>query len=116
MVHPPNSLSEHGRDIQHLELGADPLVLVLGNRVGDYDLVDAAGVDPGNGISAEDTVRDEHDDLEGTLTLQKLSGASDGVRGVDDVVDKDADTVGNVTNQHHAGVSLLVVLDGAAFL
>ena len=116
MVHPPDRLAEDRRDVEYLEFWALLLVLVLGYRVGHYDFVDAAGVDARDSIAAKDAVGDEDDDLESALALEKLGGAGDGVARVDDVVDKDADSVGDVADEHHACVSLFVVFDGTTFL
>lgn len=115
-MHPPDSLSKHGRDIQDLQLRADLLMLVLGDRVGHYDFVDTAGVDPRDRISAEDAVGDENDDFESALALEELGSTSDCVGGVDDVVNEDTDAISDVANEHHAGVALFRELDRAAFL
>lgn len=111
-----NGFGEDGGDVNDLKLGAQAAVLVLGNRVGHEKFVDGGCVDPTNGVAAEDAVGNECVDHGGALSLEKLGGAGNGVGRVGDVVDEDADAIGDVTDQHHAGVALLVELDGAAFL
>jgi hypothetical protein len=102
--------------IQVLQLGAQAHVLVLRHRVGHDHLIDGRSVDAGNGIAAEDAVREQGVDGSGALLLKELGGPGDGVAGVDKIVNKDADAVLDVSNKHHAGVALLAVLGRAALL
>jgi hypothetical protein len=51
MVDAADGLGEYGRDVEHLELRAKRLVLVLGNRVGDHNFVKRRCVDPRDGIA-----------------------------------------------------------------
>lgn len=116
VVDAANGFGEDGGDVDDVEFGTHAAVLVLGHGVGDEQLVDGGGIDATDGIAAEDAVADEGVDHGGALALEQLGGAGDGVCGVDDVVDEDAHAVGDVADEHHAGVALLVELDGPAFL
>lgn len=116
VVDAADALGEDGRDVEDVELGAQALVLLLGDRVGDDDAVDGRGVDAGDGVAREDAVGDEGVDLRGALALEELGGAGDGVARVDEVVDEDADAVRDVADEHHARVAVFAELDGAALL
>lgn len=90
-------------------------MLGLRDCVGHNDLVEGAGVDAINGVSAENAMRDERVDLGSTLFLQELRGTCDCVRSICQIVDKDRCSVRNVSNQHHGGVLPIADLCGAAF-
>lgn len=55
-------------------------------------------------------------DLQSSLLLQELSGPRNGVRSVDDIVDQDANSVLDVSYQHHSRVSMLAKLRRSSFL
>lgn len=116
VVHTADGLGKDGGDVENLELGALAAVLLLRDRVGDDDLVNGRGVDARNRVAAEDTVGDKGVDFCGSLALEQLGGARDGVGRVDQVVYENADAVGHVADEHHAGVALLGELDRTAFL
>lgn len=116
MVDTANSFGEHGANVQYLELRAETAVLRLRHRVGDENLVNGRGVDARNGIAAEDTVGQQGIYLDGAFALEQLGSSSDGIGRVTKIVDQDTNAVGNVSNQHHAGVALLGELDRSAFL
>ena len=79
MMHPPNSLSKHITNLQHLQLRTMLQVLLLRHTVRHDHFVQTAGVDSVDSISTEDSVRDESiDDLSAAL-LEQLSGAGDRV-------------------------------------
>lgn len=116
VVDAADGLAKDGRDVNDLELGAQAAVLVLGHRVCDEHLINGRGVDARNGVAAEDAVRQQGIDLGGALLLEQLGCARDGVGGIGEIVDEDADAVGDVADKHHASVFLLGELDGTAFL
>jgi len=116
MVNTANGLCKDGRDVQHLQLGAETAMLFLRDRIGDDDPVNSRGIEARNGITAEDAVGEESVDLESAFALKQLGGPGDGVGRVAKVVDKDADAVGNVADEHHAGVARFGELDRTALL
>lgn len=111
-----DGFGENGGNFENLELGAQPTMLVLRDRVGDHNLVNGRSIDASNGISTEDTMGEQSVYSSSALTLEKLGGSGNGVARVDDVINQDAHTIGNVTNKHHAGISVFGELDRASFL
>lgn len=93
VMHPPNGFREHTPDLQHLELGTQPHMLVLRHTVGDDDFVEVGAVDALAGIAGEDAVGDEGVDAAGAGFLEQLGGAGDGVGGVCEIVDEDGGAV-----------------------
>lgn len=91
-------------------------MLVLGNRIGHYDLINGGCVYTRNRVAAENTMSNKGIDLCRTLSFEQLSGAGDGVAGVDKIVNEDADAVGDITDKHHAGIALLGELNRSTFL
>ena len=116
VVDAADGLSKDGGNVENIKFRTLSAVLELGNRVGDEDLVDGGSVDLGDGISAEDAVGEKGIDFESSLTLEELGGAGNGVASINHVIDKDTDAVRNVTNKHHAGISVFGELDRTAFL
>lgn len=116
VVHAANGLGKDGADVNDFELGAQASVLSLWDRVGDENLVNGRGIDASDGVAAKDAVGEQGVHLGSTLTLQELGRTSNGVAGIEQVVDENADAVGDVSNKHHAGVALFRELDGTAFL
>ena len=80
VVNTANGLGEDIANLEDLQLGAFLEVLFLGHGVGGDDLVNRTGVDTLHSISREYTVGDECIDLLSAFLLQKLGGASDGLR------------------------------------
>lgn len=91
-------------------------MLILGDRVGDQNLVNGRSIDTGNGVTAKHSVSEKSVHLGSALLLQKLSSARDGVSSVNDVVDQDADAVCDITHKHHAGIAVLGESDRTALL
>ena len=117
MVDATDRLGENGGDIQDVELGSKLLLmLVLGNRVGDDQLVNRRSLDAVESVTAEDTVSQQGVDGGGTLLLEELGSSGNGVSGIGNVVEEDAHAVGNVTDEHHAGVLAIGDLGRAALL
>jgi hypothetical protein len=112
----PTYLGEDVSYFQNLQLLAALLVLLLVDTVGNNNLVDGTSIDAVDGIAAEHAVSDESDDLVGTLLFQELGCASDGVGSVGKIVDKDSDTVCDVTYQHHGRVLAVGDLSRATLL
>lgn len=103
-------------DFQDLKLGALQDMITLSNSIGDNDLVDGALIDTLNGISTQETVRDQSVDLRRSFLLQKSSGACDGIGGVCKIVDQDSGAILDVTDKHHGGILAISDLGGTAFL
>jgi hypothetical protein len=135
MMRAADSLGQDLRDVENIQLRAKSgLVLVLWHTVGGDELVDAAVLDAGDGIAAEDAVSDERDDGCGTLLLQELGRACNlwstlverrcmnhskgahGVAGVNEIVDDDADTVCYIADEDHAGALTVGDLGRTALL
>lgn len=117
MVDAPHRLGKDGRDIQDVELGSKLLlVLVLGNRVGNDQLVNRRGLDAADSVAAEDTVSQQGVNCGGALLLKELGGSGDSVAGVGNVVEQNADAVSNVTHEHHTGILAIGNLGRAALL
>lgn len=116
VVDSANGLGEDGGDVEHLQLGARAAVFLLGNRVCYNHLVNGRGIDSRDGISTEDAVGDEGIDLGGALALEQLRGARNGVACVDNIVDQNANAVCDITDEHHAGIALLVKFYRPTFL
>lgn len=116
MVNSANSFSKDGRNVQYLQLGAQTTMLVLGNRIGHNDLVNGRCIKTGDCVATEDTVGEQSIDFGCSLLLQELRSSCDGVGSVSQVVNQDANAIGNIANEHHASVSLFSKLNGAAFL
>jgi len=112
----PTYLGEDVSNFEHLQLLTTLLVLLLVDTVGDNNLVNGTSIDAINGITTQHAVGDESDDLVGTLLLQELGCASDGVGGVGKIVDKDSDTVCDVTYQHHCRILAVGDLSRATLL
>jgi hypothetical protein len=108
-----------GEDISYFEnfqLLATLLVLLLINAVGDNNFVNGTSIDAVDGITAEHAMSDESDDFAGTLLLQELGCASDGVRSVGKIIDQNSDTVCDITYQHHCRVLAIGDLSRATLL
>jgi hypothetical protein len=73
-------------------------------------------VDPVNGITREDAMCNQCNNLRGTTALQEFGGAGDGVRGVSKVVDEDSAAVGDGANKEQGCVLTIGNLSWAAFL
>ena len=117
VVDAADRLGENGGDVQDVELGSKLLlVLVLGYRVGNDQLVNRRSLDAVDSVTAEDTVSQQRVDGGGTLLLKELGGSGDGVAGIGNVVEKNADAIGNVTDEHHASVLAIGDLGRATLL
>lgn len=112
----PTYLGEDVSYFENLQLLTTLLVLLLVNAVGDDDLVNGTSIDAVDGITTEHAVSDKSNDLAGTLLLQELGCASDGVGSVGKIIDKDGDTVCDVTYQHHRRVLAIGDLSRATLL
>ena len=80
-------------NFQDFELGASAQVLRLGNAIGHNNLVQSTGIDAVNGVTAKNTVCHESVDARSAFLLQKLSGASDGVRCIGQIINQDRGAV-----------------------
>jgi hypothetical protein len=112
----PTYLGEDISYFENLQLLATLLVLLLINAVGDNNLVNGTSIDTVDGITTEHAVSDESDDLAGTLLLQELGCASDGVGSIGKIVDKNGDAVCDITHQHHCRVLAIGDLSWATLL
>lgn len=109
-------LSENVADLQDLELGAAAQVLTLVHTVGHHHLVEGAGVDALNGVTAQDAVGDESIHLGGTLLLEELGRPGNGVGGIRQIVNKNCGPVADIADQHHSGILAVGNFRGAALL
>jgi len=116
VVDAANGLRKDGGDVQVLKLGAESHVIPLRNRVGDDHLVDGRSVNTRDGVTAKNTMGQEGVDVSSALLLEQLGSSGNGVAGVDEIVDEDADLVLDIAHQHHASVALLGVLGRASLL
>ena len=116
VVYTADSLGKDRRNVENLQLRAEPAMLLLRHRVRHNNLVQGRGIDTRNGIAAEDTVGDESVHFGGTLALEEFRSSGDGVGGIDQVVNKDTDPISDITDEHHAGIAVLVELNRTAFL
>lgn len=91
-------------------------MFLLGNTIRDNDLIQRTGIDPLDSIATQHAVRQQRVDFGGALLLQQLGRARDGVGGVGEVVDEDADPVGDVADEHHGCVLAVGDFRRAAFL
>ena len=112
----PTYLGEDVSYFQNLQLLAALLVLLLVDTIGDNNLVNGTSIDAVDSITTQHAMSDESDDLVGALLLQELGCASDGVGSVGKIVDKDSDTVRDVTYQHHCRILAVGNLSRAALL
>jgi hypothetical protein len=116
MVHAADSLGEDVADLEDLELRAARFVLCLVHRVGHDHLVEGAGINAIDGISAQDPVGDERIHLGSALLLQQLRRTRDRVRCVCQVIDEDGRAVRDVSDEHHSRILAVVDLGGTALL
>lgn len=79
-------------------------MLFLWDTVSDDDFVDGAGVDAGDGVTAENSVGEESVDVGSALSLYKLGSAGNGVGCISEVIDDNGDTASNISHKHHGGV------------
>lgn len=91
-------------------------MVLLRNGVCHDHLVDSRSIDTRDGVTTENAVRQEGIDVSSTLLLEQLGSSRNGVAGIDEVVNEDADLVLDITHQHHAGIALLGVLGRASLL
>lgn len=85
----------------HLDLGALFHVVLLRNRVGHHDRIEARVVDFADRIAAEYAMGADGVDLLGARLLQLLLGQAERAARVGHVVDEDGDAVLHVAHQHH---------------
>lgn len=116
MVDTSDGLGENLGYVQHFQFGASLPVDVLGDGVGDNDLVDGGGVDACDRIAAQDAVGEQGIDRGGALLLQELRGSRDGVGGVGQIVDQNTRPFCHITDEHHGGVLSIRDLGWAALL
>lgn len=116
MVDAADSLGKYRRNVQHVQLGAQSTVFVLRDRVGDHNLINGRVIDALYGVAAEHAVGNERIHSRGAFLSQQLSSTCDGVGGVDEIVNQDTDTIGNVAYQHHGGILSVCDARGPSFL
>lgn len=117
MVDAADRLGENRGDVQDVKLGSKLLlVLVLGNRVGNDQLVNRRSLDAVDSVTAEDTVSQQGVDGGGALLLKELGSSGDGVAGIGNIVEQNANAVSNVTHEHHASVLAIGDLGRTALL
>ncbi len=109
-------LSKVGANFQHFQFRAPSLVLMLRHTIGDDDLVQSAGIDAFNGVTAEHTMREKRVDFCGALFLQQLGRTCNGIGGIGKVIHQDGRSVGYITNEHHDGILPVSDARGAALL
>jgi hypothetical protein len=109
-------LSKVCADIQNFQFRTAPLVLMLRHAIGDDNLVQGAGIDAFDGVTAEHTMREKCVDFRGTLFLQQLGRTCNGIGGIGKVVYQDGRSVGYIANEHHDGILPVGDARGAAFL
>lgn len=107
-----DGLSKGSRDINGVQLGADLLLVVVGDSVGDNDLGQDTVVDDLDGLAAQDTVCDNGVHLQSTVLGQGLGCQSKSSTSIGHVVDQNGNLSLDISNQHHARnlVSLLALL------
>lgn len=98
---PTNGFGEHHRYINALNLGAILHVAILGNCVGDHDRFKTRVVDAGNCRAAEDSVRENRVDFGGARFEQLFSRMASCPARVGHIVNKNRDSVFDVTDEHH---------------
>lgn len=84
-------LGKNVTDFEHLQLGTSFAMFRLIDGVCDNDLVQSTGVDPVDGIAAQDAMGDEGIDFACAFLLEEFGGASDGVASVCKIINEDGD-------------------------
>lgn len=79
-------------------------MLFLWDTVSDDDFVNGAGVDAGDGVAAENSVREESIDVGSAFSLYKLRRAGDGVGCICEIIDDNGDPASDIPHKHHSGV------------
>jgi hypothetical protein len=98
-----NDLAQHGADVDDLNLGARGLVGGLGEGVCNDELLEAAFGEGGEGVAAENAVRDDRADLGGASLGEVRCGENEGSTGVRDIIYQKRGLAGYVAHEYHAG-------------
>ncbi len=104
IVDSTDGLREDVADFENFELGTAFTVLSLVDGVGDDDFVEGTGIDALNGITTEDTMRDEGIDFGRSFLLEQLGRTCDGVTRIREIVDQNCSLACDVSDKHHRSV------------
>lgn len=116
MVYTSDCLSKDFAHVQNFQFRTPLLVILLGHGVCHNDLIQCARIDALYGVTAQDSVSDESYYISGALFLQQLGRSSDGVRSIRQIVDKEALSVPDLSNQHHSRILSVIYLGRATLL
>lgn len=101
VMHATNGLCKNGADFEDLKLGAQSLVVFLRDAIGDNNLVKCRCVYASNGVSTEDSMREESVHFGSSLFLQELGCSCDGVGRIRQIIHQNGDLVLDITDEHH---------------
>ena len=116
VVDTPDRLGKDWGNIDHVELGGFPGVVILRNGIGDNKFVNGRCVHAAEGITTEHSVCDKRINFACASGFQKLGRTGDGMSRVCKIVDKNAYPLTDVSNQHHGALPALVVVDCTSLL
>ena len=97
-------LCENVTNFQDLQLGTPAQVFRLVDAVSDNDLVESTGVDAVNGITAQNPMCNQRNNLGCTFPFHKFGSACDRVRRVCEVINENGCSIPYVAYQHHRGI------------
>lgn len=90
-------------DINRLDAVAQFLFVFVRHCVGDDNLLELAAVQCLDGITAQDTVRDDCERIFCAFSDQNVCGLDESATGIGHVIDKDGRLALDVSNENHAG-------------
>lgn len=94
MMDSSDCLSKNTGDIQDLQLVASSQMLVLWDTVGYHNLVDSAGIDTLNGVTAQDGMSNYSVNLSSaTSFLYQFGSSSDGISSINEIINDDSNLV-----------------------
>lgn len=107
-----DSLSQCTRDINGVQLGADLLLVLMGDGVGDNNLGENAVVDDLNSLAAKNAVRDNGVDFDSSVLGKSLGGQAKGSAGISHIVHQNGNLSLHISDKNHPRdlVGLLALL------
>lgn len=107
-----DGLGQCAGNVNGIQLGADLLLVLVGDSVGNNNLGQNTVVNDLDSLAAENTMCDNGIDLDGTVLCKGLGGQSEGTASISHIIDQDGDLALDISDQHHPGnlVGLLTLL------
>ena len=102
-MRPATRLRQRGTNVNRFQPSALGLLLLMRHRVRDHDPTQATPVQGFQRIAAENTVRDDGDDLVRAVLHDGVGGLDERAAGVGHVVNEDGGFATDVADEDHAG-------------